>query len=88
MSTPTPDSLKALYLIAWRYIIGDFYKVEFDNYAFHHIPVIERILNRFTVLVRGLEPPDRTSTARTFGNEGYQRKANDLQRRSTLFPIY
>ena len=27
-STPTPDSLKALYLIAWRYIIGDFYKVQ------------------------------------------------------------
>eukprot|EP00967_Tisochrysis_lutea_P086598 scaffold122099_cov35-Tisochrysis_lutea.AAC.4 len=48
-NTPTPDSLKALYLIAWRNIIGDFYKVEFDNYAFHHVPVIERTLSRFTI---------------------------------------
>ena len=39
--------------------------MEFDNYTFHHVPVIERTLVRFTALVRGLEPPDRTSTART-----------------------
>ena len=64
-NTTTPDSLKALYLIAWRYIIGDFYKVEFDNYTFHHVPVIERTLIRFTILARGLTPPDKSSTART-----------------------
>ena len=51
-STPTPDSLKALYLISWRYIISDFYRVEFDNYTFHHVPVIERTLVRFTALDR------------------------------------
>ena len=39
--------------------------MEFDNYTFHHVPVIERTLIGFTVLVRGLEPPDRTKTART-----------------------
>ena len=64
-ASPTPDSLKALYLISWRYIISDFYRVEFDNYTFHHVPVIERTLARFTTLARGLEPPDRISTART-----------------------
>jgi len=64
-NTPTPDSLKALYLIAWRHIIGDFYKVEFDHYAFHHVPVIERTLSSFTVLVRGLGPPDGSTTVRT-----------------------
>ena len=64
-NTPTHDSLKALYLIAWRYITADFYKVEFDNYTFHHVPVIEKTLSRFTILTRGLEPPDRSSTART-----------------------
>ena len=61
----TPDSLKALYLIAWRYIISDFYKVEFENHTFHHVPVLERVLSRFTALVRGREPPDNFSTART-----------------------
>ena len=64
-NTTTPDSLKALYLIAWRYIIGDFYRVEFDNYTFHQVPVIEKTLSRFTILARGLVPPDRPSTART-----------------------
>ena len=62
---PTALSLKALYMIPWRFIIGDFYKVEFDNYTFHHVPVIERTLTRFTVLVRGSEPSDRTTLART-----------------------
>ena len=86
-NSPTPDSLKALYLVAWRYIIGDFYKVEFENYTFHHVPVIDHRKNSEQVhgprqLVRGREPPDKLSTARTHkasqGRKPKIKSAHDL----------
>ena len=48
----TPDSLKTLYIIAWRYIIKDFYRLEFESYEYHYIPALESTLIRFTTLVR------------------------------------
>ena len=45
-----PDSLKTLYIIAWKYIIRDFYRVEFESYEYHYIPVLESTLMRFTTL--------------------------------------
>ena len=69
--TSAPDSLKTLYIIAWKYITRDFdfYRVGFDSYDFHHIPTLEATLVRFTTLMRGLAPTPRQtnlhSSART-----------------------
>ena len=60
-----PDSLKTLYIIAWKYIIRDFYRVEFESYEYHYIPVLESTLVRFTTLVRGLSTLNTHSQART-----------------------
>lgn len=52
-----PDSLKTLYIIACKYILRDFYGVEFESYEYHYVPVLEATLVRFTTLVRGLASP-------------------------------
>ena len=64
--TTTPDNLKALYIIAWKYIIKDFYRVDFEAYNYHYIPVLESTLMRFATLVRGSTSPDPHNSVRTY----------------------
>ena len=64
--TNAPESLRALYVIAWKYLLRDFYKVEFESYDYHYIPILESTLVRFTTLVRGLAPPGTHSSMRTY----------------------
>ena len=61
----TPDSLKTIYIIAWRYIIRDYRIIEFESHEYHYIPVLESTLMRFTPLVRGLAPPNNHRLRRT-----------------------
>ena len=61
----TPDSLKTLYVIAWRCIIRDFYRMEFESHTYHYIPVLETTLIRFTTLVRSIAPPNGHYRMRT-----------------------
>ena len=66
----------------WKYIIRDFYRVEFESYDYdyHYIPVLEATLIRFTTLVRGHTPskacrPMRTRTAAQGRNPKIKRPA-------------
>ena len=55
-----PDSLKALYIIAWKYIIRDFYRVRLrvvQSPLYTRVRVLESTLMRFTTLVRGNRYP-------------------------------
>ena len=54
-----------MYIIACKYILRDFYGVEFESYEYHYVPVLEATLVRFTILVRGLALPGSHSHMRT-----------------------
>ena len=62
--------------------------MEFDQYTFHHVPVIERTLSRFTTLVRGLEPQGGNSNARTKKAASQGRKPKIKTPRELSTPIF
>ena len=86
-SAVTPDSLKSLYVIAWRYIIRDFYRVKYESYEFHYIPALEATLIRFSTLVRGRAPPILYNSART-GKAAQGRKPKIKTPRELSTPIF
>ena len=63
-NTHSPHSREILYILAWRYIPTDFYKVHFDNITFDSKQIKRRILTRFTTLVKAAHFGNSTDAVR------------------------
>ena len=62
---PCPKSLPILYLLAWRYILTDFYRIHYDNASFSEESVLARTIERFTKLCCALLFANATDSAKT-----------------------
>ena len=65
VQAPNPKSLVILYILAWRYIITDFYRIHYDNANFSEESVLIRIIERFTKLCNALLFAKSTDPSRT-----------------------
>ena len=63
-NTNSPHSREILYILAWRYILTDFYRVHFDNTTFDSKQIKKRILTRYTTLVKAAHFGNSTDAAR------------------------
>ena len=45
-----PKVICVLYLLAWRYIITDFYRIHYDGITFSEESILIRIIERYTIL--------------------------------------
>eukprot|EP00967_Tisochrysis_lutea_P108890 scaffold168919_cov34-Tisochrysis_lutea.AAC.2 len=51
-SVTRAHALPILYLLAWRYILTDFYRIHYDNIKFNSDHVMRRTIERFTTLCK------------------------------------
>ena len=60
-----PKAIYILYLLAWRYIITDFYRIHYENITFSEESILIRIIERYTTLCKALLLAYETVSART-----------------------
>ena len=53
-----------IYLLAWRYILTDFYRIHYDNIKFNSDHVIRRTLERYTMLCKAALYGNNTDASR------------------------
>ena len=62
-SSPSP-ARETLYLLAWRYILTDFYRIHYDNVKFNSDHVVRRTLERYTTLCKAALYGNNTDASR------------------------
>eukprot|EP00967_Tisochrysis_lutea_P061107 scaffold78266_cov31-Tisochrysis_lutea.AAC.1 len=82
-----PRAIYILYMIAWRYIITDFYRIHYDNMNFSEESILIRIIERYTVLCKALLFAHETNSART-AQAGMGRQPKKRMDMGDLSPVF
>ena len=60
-----PKAIYTLYLLAWRYIITDFYRIHYDGIKFSEESILIRTIERYTTLSKAFVFANGTDSTRT-----------------------
>ena len=60
----SPHSREILYLLAWRYILTECYRIHYDNIKFNSDQVIRRMIERYTTLCKAALYGNNTDASR------------------------